>query len=66
MTVLELKVYSHRNRHIVKAINTLGVESLCGVSHIESDEVGDFLSMMEQDELAEILIELRKTPFKYE
>jgi hypothetical protein len=39
---------------IRKAIESLGVESLCGVSEIDSLEVYDFMESMEDYEIEEI------------
>jgi hypothetical protein len=58
---LKQKLLTYPPSDVVSAINKLGVESLCGVSEIEPEEVGDFLDMMEEYQLAEILGVLDKT-----
>jgi len=49
------KILKYNKSEIVKVINSLGVESLCGVSKVTPEEVQDFLPAMQEYELGEIL-----------
>lgn len=58
------KLRKYSNLSIRQAIEKLGIESLCGVSHIDSTEIWDFIDMMTNSEIEEIYSIISKNTIK--